>query len=158
MVFIFLFLFPLTDKTYTGGATWLMWSPPLQNEVPATLRNLPHHVSNGQRFPNPAVWRWFRLFGPRFAGDICTEIWRNRKTGTVRLMRSSIRKTRFLLVFETSLIMWDSLISYKHHFELRLNTSRIIVVNFHWISYVVGFRCKFTLTTKLHLSESAPVA
>ena len=40
--------------------------PPLQNEVSATVRNFPDLVSKGQRLPNTAVWRSFRLFGTRF--------------------------------------------------------------------------------------------
>ena len=46
--------------------------PPLQNEIFSTLRIFPDLVRIDPRLPNPAVWRRFRLFGTRWAGDIHT--------------------------------------------------------------------------------------
>ena len=46
--------------------------PPFQNDVSATLRNFPDLVNKGQMLQNPAVWRQFRLFSTRLAGDIHT--------------------------------------------------------------------------------------
>ena len=44
----------------------------LQNYVLTTLRNFSDLVSQGQRLPNLAVWRWFRSFRTRLAEDIHT--------------------------------------------------------------------------------------